>query len=95
MLCGYVSITMFVLIHRITSATCLPVLFMYEAWGRKYRGEGELMRILDDETGLEVQPVAIDRITGAEIGTRPFHIVQPKDSENITQDGGSNDIVGN
>ncbi|MBN3264144.1 winged helix-turn-helix transcriptional regulator [Pectobacterium brasiliense] len=73
----------------------LPVLFMYEAWGRKYRGEGELMRILDDETGLEVQPVAIDRITGAEIGTRPFHIVQPKDSENITQDGGSNDIVRN
>lgn len=56
----------------------LPVLFMIGAWGRKYRGEGELARYVDAETGLDMEPVAIDAVTGAEIGTRPFRVLSPK-----------------
>jgi DNA-binding HxlR family transcriptional regulator len=56
----------------------LPVLFMIGAWGRKYRGKGKLARYLDAETGLDIEPVAIDAVTGAEIGTRPFRVLLPK-----------------
>lgn len=56
----------------------LPVLFMIGAWGRKHRGEGKLLRFLDAETGTELQPVAIDAVTGAEIGTRAIRMVMPE-----------------
>ena len=56
----------------------LPVLFMLSAWGRKHRGEGRLTRFLDVETGTELQPVAIDAVTGAEIGTREIRMVLPE-----------------
>jgi DNA-binding HxlR family transcriptional regulator len=56
----------------------LPVLFMIGAWGRKYRGKGKLARYLDAETGIDIEPVAIDAVTGAEIGTRPFRVLSPK-----------------
>jgi DNA-binding HxlR family transcriptional regulator len=56
----------------------LPVLFMIGAWGRKYRGEGKLARYLDSETGKDIEPVAIDAVTGAELGTRPFRVMTPK-----------------
>jgi DNA-binding HxlR family transcriptional regulator len=56
----------------------LPVLFMIGAWGRKYRAKGKLARYLDAETGLDIEPVAIDAVTGAEIGTRPFRVLSPK-----------------
>jgi len=56
----------------------LPVLFMIGAWGRKYRGKGKLARYLDAETGLDIEPVAIDAVTGTELGTRPFRVVTPK-----------------
>lgn len=56
----------------------LPVLFMIGAWGRKHRGEGRLMRFVDAETGTEIRPVAIDAVTGAEIGTRPIRMVEPE-----------------
>lgn len=56
----------------------LPVLFMIGAWGRKYRGKGPLARYLDAETGHDIEPVAIDAVSGAEIGTRPFRVVAPK-----------------
>lgn len=55
----------------------LPVLFMIAAWGKKHRGEGRLMRFLDAETGIELKPVAIDTVTGAEIGTRPIRMLEP------------------
>jgi DNA-binding HxlR family transcriptional regulator len=55
----------------------LPVLFMIGAWGRKYRGEGKLVRFLDAETGIEIQPIAVDEVTGAKIGTRPIRMVTP------------------
>ncbi|MBB4656411.1 winged helix-turn-helix transcriptional regulator [Xanthomonas sp. NCPPB 2865] len=56
----------------------LPVLFMIGAWGSKHRGEGKLLRFLDAETGTELQPVAIDAVTGAEIGTRAIRMVMPE-----------------
>jgi DNA-binding HxlR family transcriptional regulator len=56
----------------------LPVLFMIGAWGRKYRSKGKLSRYLDAETGLDIEPVAIDAVTGAKIGTRPFRVLSPK-----------------
>lgn len=56
----------------------LPVLFMIGAWGRKHRGKGRLTRFLDAETGEEIQPVAVDVVTGAEIGTRPIRVVPAK-----------------
>lgn len=52
----------------------LPVLVMIGEWGRQYRGGGQLVRILDAETGTEIKPVAIDEVTGAKIGTRPIRI---------------------
>ena len=53
----------------------LPVLFMIGAWGRKHRGKGRLTLFLDAETGEEIQPVAVDVVTGAGIGTRPIRVV--------------------
>ncbi|MGO4451497.1 winged helix-turn-helix transcriptional regulator [Phyllobacterium sp. TAF24] len=57
----------------------LPVLFAIGAWGRKHRGGGaEVTRFFDAETGTEIDPVTIDRATGAEIGTRPIRIAEPE-----------------
>jgi DNA-binding HxlR family transcriptional regulator len=56
----------------------LPVLFMIGAWGRKHRGGGKLTRFLDAETGTEIEPVAVDGVTGAKIGTRPIRVVKPE-----------------
>jgi DNA-binding HxlR family transcriptional regulator len=57
----------------------LPVLFMIGDWGRKYRGDGKLVRFLDAETGTEIKPVVLDEVTGAKIGTRPIQVVEPSD----------------
>ena len=57
----------------------LPVLFMIGDWGRKYRGDGKLVRFLDAETGTEIKPVVLDEVTGAKIGTRPIQMVEPSD----------------
>ena len=56
----------------------LPVLAMLGAWGRKYRGEGKLTRFVDAETGIEIQPMAVDAVTGAKIGTRPIRAIPPE-----------------
>ncbi|MCH4550396.1 helix-turn-helix transcriptional regulator [Rhizobium changzhiense] len=56
----------------------LPVLFAIGAWGRKHRGGGVVTRFFDVETGTEIDPVTIDRATGAEIGTRPIRIAAPE-----------------
>lgn len=56
----------------------LPVLFMIGDWGRKHRGGGKLTRFVDAETGKEIQPVAVDTVTGAKIGTRPIQVVNPE-----------------
>jgi DNA-binding HxlR family transcriptional regulator len=56
----------------------LPVLVMIGAWGRRYRGEGRLTRFIDAETGKEIEPVAVDAVTGAMIGTRAIRVVAPE-----------------
>lgn len=58
----------------------LPVLFLIGAWGRKHRGEGNLVRFFDAETETEIKPVAVDEVTGAKIGTRPIRIVMPEEA---------------
>ena len=55
----------------------IPVLVLIGAWGQKYRGIG-MTRTFDAETGKEVEPVAIDAVTGARIGTRPFRVEAPE-----------------
>ena len=56
----------------------LPVLFAIGAWGRKHRSGGDVTRFFDAETGTEIDPVTIDRATGAPIGTRPIRIDMPE-----------------
>ena len=55
----------------------LPVLVLMGAWGRKYRGQGRLTQYLDGETGKELEPVAVDAVTGVKIGDRPIRVVTP------------------
>lgn len=55
----------------------LPVLFMLGEWGRRHRCQGELVRIVDAESGIDVRPVVIDEVTGAQIGTRPLRVLNP------------------
>ncbi|SJM31645.1 Transcriptional regulator, HxlR family [Mesorhizobium delmotii] len=56
----------------------LPVLILLGAWGRQYRGEGRLARYIDAETGAEIEPVAVDAVTGAKIGTRAIRVATPE-----------------
>ena len=55
----------------------LPVLQVVGAWGRRYNGGGALSYSVDAETGTMVEPVVIDRVTGAPVGSRPLRLVQP------------------
>lgn len=56
----------------------LPVLFAIGAWGRKHRNGDRVTRFFDAKAGTEIDPVTIDRSTGAPIGTRPIRIVLPE-----------------
>ncbi len=56
----------------------LPVLFAIGAWGRKHRGGGAHTRFFDEAAGTEIDPVTIDRATGAPVGTRPIRIALPE-----------------
>lgn len=56
----------------------LPVLFAIGAWGRKHRGGGKVTKFFDAELGSEIDPVIIDRQTGAPIGTRPIRVASPE-----------------
>jgi DNA-binding HxlR family transcriptional regulator len=53
----------------------LPVLQAIGAWGRRHNGGGALSHVVDAETGTMVDPVVVDRHTGAPIGTRPLRLV--------------------
>ena len=54
----------------------LPVLLMIGAWAQRNCGEN-LARYIDDETGKEVQPIGIDAVTGAKLGSRPLRTSRP------------------
>lgn len=54
----------------------LPVLFLLGDWGRKYNSHQNpeyMIRFFDSETNTEIQPVVIDQVTGAKIGTRSIY----------------------
>ena len=55
----------------------LPILVAIGAWGQKYRGGGALSHLVDAETGVAVEPVVIDAVSGAPIGTRPLTLIMP------------------
>jgi DNA-binding HxlR family transcriptional regulator len=55
----------------------LPVLQVIGAWGRRHNGGGDMSYMVDAETGEPVDPVVIDRATGAPIGTRPLRLIKP------------------
>lgn len=55
----------------------LPVLAMFGAWGRKYRNQGKVTQFIDTETGKEIEPIVVDEVTGAKLGTRAMHITLP------------------
>lgn len=56
----------------------LPVLFAIGAWGRKHRNTDGVTRFYDAKAGTEIDPVMIDRATGAPIGTRPIRVAMPE-----------------
>lgn len=51
----------------------LPVLMMIGAWAQRNCGEN-LARYIDDETGLEIEPIGVDAVTGAKLGSRPMRL---------------------
>jgi DNA-binding HxlR family transcriptional regulator len=55
----------------------LPILYVIGSWGRRYNGGGAVSKIVDAETGTPVEPVVVDRRSGAPIGTRPLRLVLP------------------
>jgi DNA-binding HxlR family transcriptional regulator len=55
----------------------LPVLQAIGAWGRRHNGDGQLSHMIDEETGGAVEPVVVDRATGAAFGTRALRLVMP------------------
>ena len=56
----------------------LPVLTMISTWVRKhYAHGGEMTRLVDAELGTDVQPLLLDKVTGAEIGMRKLKLIPP------------------
>ncbi|MRH97966.1 winged helix-turn-helix transcriptional regulator [Agrobacterium tumefaciens] len=51
----------------------LPVLMMIGAWAHRHCG-GDLARYVDVETGVEIEPIGIDAVTGAQLGTRALRM---------------------
>ncbi|RZI58628.1 MAG: transcriptional regulator [Rubrivivax sp.] len=61
-----------------TGRDFLPVLLVFGAWARRHCG-GKLARYVDVETGREVEPVGIDGVTGARLGSRPLRLADPEE----------------
>lgn len=55
----------------------IPVLAALGAWGRRHRPDARFAYLVDAETGAIVEPLVVDRLSGAPIGARPLRIVQP------------------
>lgn len=51
----------------------LPVLMMLGAWAHRNLGS-DLARYVDADTGLEVEPIAVDAVTGATLGSRSIRV---------------------
>jgi DNA-binding HxlR family transcriptional regulator len=59
----------------------LPILMAIQAWGQAHCGASSVTRFLDEETGVDIEFVTIDKHTGAPIGTRPIRIVRPGEAD--------------
>lgn len=56
----------------------LPILQALAAWARRHHGGGPPMsQAVDAETGIPVEPVVIDRVSGAPLGTRKLRLLRP------------------
>jgi DNA-binding HxlR family transcriptional regulator len=59
----------------------LPVLMMIGAWAHRHC-DGEIARYVDADSGAEIEPVAIDAVTGARLGTRAMRMSTPIRDDN-------------
>lgn len=57
----------------------LPVLMMLGAWAQRNCGNG-LARYVDATTGLTIEPIGVDAVSGAELGSRPIRMSLPEPS---------------
>lgn len=55
----------------------LPVLVTIGEWGRKHRSDGDVTRLIDEETGKDIRPIVVDEVTGAKLGTKPIQFKLP------------------
>ena len=51
----------------------LPILMMIGAWAHRHC-DGELARYVDVESGAEIEPIGIDAVTGAKLGSRAIRL---------------------
>lgn len=51
----------------------LPVLMMIGAWAQRNHG-GDLDRYVDGLTGLEIEPIGVDAVSGERLGSRPIRM---------------------
>ena len=51
----------------------LPILMLIGAWAHRHC-DGELARYVDVESGVEIEPIGIDAVTGAKLGTRAIRL---------------------
>jgi len=64
----------------------LPILHAIGAWGARHHGGGAMARAIDVETGAAIEPLVIDRKTGAPLGSRPLRLVIPDRDEVSPED---------
>ena len=51
----------------------LPILMMIGAWAHRHC-DGELARYVDVGSGVEIEPIGIDAVTGAKLGSRAIRL---------------------
>lgn len=51
----------------------LPVLLLFGAWAQR-NCVGQFARFIDETTGLEIEPVGVDAVSGARLGSRPIKV---------------------
>jgi DNA-binding HxlR family transcriptional regulator len=56
----------------------LPVLQALGAWGRTHFGAGRLSRLIDADTGREIEPVVVDRATGRPLSEINLRVELPE-----------------
>lgn len=62
----------------------LPVLIMIGAWAHRHCG-GDLARYVDVESGAEIEPIGIDAVTGARLGTRAMRLSSDQERKSRVQ----------